>query len=159
MLFSDIMKPSICGLILAVFLSACSTAPQAPPQPAEQKAAAPATWEAFQADFRKAVNARDPVRLRPLMSEKFEYTFGDGTPTPDHAFQFWGRSEIKGWDALQEIAAKDAVDFTPPPQWGLQGKVKLAPPEAAKDGYRQWRAAFEQQPDGSWRFVSFLNGD
>lgn len=150
------MKPPICGLFLVVFLSACSTAPTAA---VEQKAAAPASWESFQADFRKAVNARDAARLRPLMSEKFQYTFGDGIPTPDHAFQFWERSEIKGWDALQEIARQEAIDFTPPPQWGLKGKVKLAPPEAAKDGYRQWRAAFEQQPDGSWRFVSFLNGD
>lgn len=153
------MKPSICGLFLVVFLSACSTAPQPATAPVEQKAAAPASWESFHADFRKAVNARDTAKLRPLMSEKFQYTFGDGTPTPDHAFQFWERSEIKGWDALQEVARQEAIDFTPPPQWGLKGKVKLAPPEAAKDKYRQWRAAFEQQPDGSWRFVSFLSGD
>ncbi len=153
------MTRLLCGSILAVFLCACSTPPQPPAQPVEQKAAAPASWESFQAEFRQAVDARDTARLRPLMSEKFQYTFGDGIPTPDNAFQFWGRSEIKGWAALKEIAAKEAVDFTPPVQWGLKGKVKLAPPEAAKDGYRQWRAAFEQQPDGSWRFVSFLSGD
>ncbi|MBN9662827.1 MAG: hypothetical protein J0H49_31805 [Acidobacteria bacterium] len=153
------MKPSICGLFVVVLLAACSSAPQAPAPAVEQKAAASTSWASFQAEFRKAVNARDAARLRPLMSEKFQYTFGDGIPTPDHAFQFWERAEIKGWDALQEIAGQEAIDFTPPPQWGLQGKVKLAPPEAAKDGYRKWRAAFEQQPDGSWRFVSFLNGD
>lgn len=149
------MRP-LCCLLLAACLCACAPAP---PQPAAQQAAAPNSWGNFYAAFRKAADARDPAALRPLMSDKFEYTFGDGTPTPENAFTFWGRSEIQGWDALKQVAAAQAVDFTPPPQWGLKGKVKLAPPEAAKDGYRQWRAAFEQQPDGSWRFVSFLSGD
>lgn len=146
------MTRPLISLVLAACLSACTSAPP----PAARNAAG---WAEFHAAFQKAVDARDTAALRPLMSDRFDYTFGDGAPTPENAFTFWGRPEINGWQALKQVAAQPAVDFTPPPQWGLKGKVKLAPPEAAHDGYRQWRAAFEQQPDGTWRFVSFLSGD
>ena len=124
-----------------------------PPEPA------PLDWDGFWMTFRAAAVAHDRAVLRGLMSAKFDYTFGDGEPTPEKAFAFWDRAEIRGWEALGEVAATSAVEYVPPPQWEMKGKVKIAPPAAAQAGYRQWRAVFEQQADGEWRFAAFLQGD
>lgn len=121
-------------------------------------AEAPAAWATFWDNFRKAATAQDRQALRSVMAERFDYTFGDGAPGADAAFAFWDRPEIRGWAALSETTSRGAVDYSPPPQWELTGKVKIAPPEATAPDYRGWRAVFEEQP-GGWRFVALLQGD
>lgn len=124
-----------------------------PPEPK------PLDWDGFWKVFRDASLVRDRATLRSIMTDKFDYTFGGGEATPENAFAFWDRAEIGGWEALAEAARKGAVDYTPPPQWEAKGRVRIAPPEASQEGYRQWRAVFEQQTGGEWRFTAFLHGD
>lgn len=121
-------------------------------------AARPPGWDTFWDGFRKAAAARDRQALRAVMAERFDYTFGDGASDAGAAFAFWDREEIQGWAALGSTVSRGAVDYVPPPQWELKGRVKIAPPEAAAPDYRGWRAVFEEQP-GGWRFVAFLQGD
>jgi len=116
-------------------------------------------WDGFWTNFRTAAAARDRGALEPMMTARFDYTFGDGQATPANAFAHWDREEIRGWEALREAAKGSAVDYAPPPQWELKGRVKIAPPEAGQAGYRGWRAVFEQQAGGEWKFVAFLQGD
>lgn len=147
-------RAGIAVLVLAWTLSGCvghgvRPAPEHEPQ----------DWPGFWKSFQTAAAAHDRTALRPLMASKFDYTFGDGAATPENAFAFWDRSEIGGWRALAEVAKEGAVDYVPPPQWELKGKVRLAPPQAVAPGYRQWRAVFAQQADGEWKFTAFLQGD
>lgn len=119
----------------------------------------PRDWDEFWKVFQTAAAVHDRSALRPLMTAKFDYSFGDGAPTPEKAFAFWDRGEIGGWQALAGVAKTNAVEYVPPPQWELKGKVRLAPPQAAAPGYRGWRAVFERQTDGEWKFTAFLQGD
>lgn len=137
-------------LALAAFGCAGHTVP---PEPAAED------WNGFWKRFQAAATSRDRAALRGIMTDKFDFTFGDGAPTPENAFSFWDKPGIHGWEALSEVAASSAVDYVPPPQWELKGKVRVAPPQAIAEGYRQWRAVFAQQSGGEWRFAAFLQGD
>jgi len=146
-------------LCLVIGLAGCSTVSPAPSQAATPNPEPAADWDAFWKAFRNAAQNKNRAALRAVMPDQFDYSFGGGPQTPEAAFASWDHQEINGWDALIEATANGAVDYNPPPQWQLKGKVKIAPPEATAGDYARWRAVFEQSPDGRWRFVSFLNGD
>lgn len=139
-------------LCFVVGCASCSTQSSTPLQSAND-------WDSFWNTFRSAAQSKNRAALRELMPQHFDYSFGGGPQTPEAAFAFWDDPKLKGWDALIQATANGAVDYKPPPQWQLKGKVKIAPREATADDYIHWRAVFEQGPDGRWHFVSFLNGD
>jgi hypothetical protein len=117
-------------------------------------------WNAFWSQFQDAVNRRDRVALRAMMSPKFDYSFGDANGTPTKAFRYWNNPRVNGWTALSDVIARGAVRYNPPPQWEMKGQVRIAPPVAGRDGnYVGWRAIFELGKDGRWQFVAFLVGD
>ena len=147
-------------LCLLIGCASCSKESSTPSKVSSPTATASAPdWDLFWKDFRSAVQNKNRAALRTLMPQHFDYSFGGGPQTPEAAFASWDTPEINGWDALIQATADGAVDYKPPPQWQLKGRVKISPPKASAADYTHWRAVFEQGPEGRWYFVSFLNGD
>lgn len=145
--------------LVAVLAGLCAACSPSTKQTAGSGSGTVQSWDSFWKDFQKAASEKDKGALRGFMTERFDHSFGGGEQTPEAAFRSWDRPEIDGWSALAKVVAAGAVDYVPPPQWELKGKVRVAPPEAASGKYIQWRAVFEQSDSGQWRFVAFLNGD
>jgi hypothetical protein len=128
-----------------------SIQPRGPSGPPNQQ-----DWDSFWQAFRAAVQKRDRVALRAMMSPNFEYEFEQ--VSPNKALQQLGYRNSQGWSALDNVLSKGAVEYTPPKQWGMKGPVRIAPPAAAGANYTNYRAIFEKT-NGRWRWIGFNVGD
>ncbi|MGH9844723.1 MAG: hypothetical protein ACREEM_38895 [Blastocatellia bacterium] len=116
-------------------------------------------WQAFWNVFCTAVQRHDRRALKSMMAGDFEWTFGGESNTPDNAFRYWDRPDVRGWLALDKALAQGTVPYQQGDPVRAKRPSRIAPPAAAGDNYYNWRAVFELGPDGRWRWVAFVKGD
>lgn len=94
---------------------------------------------------RAAAEARDEAALRPVMSQRFTFSFEGGGGGVD-AFRRWEWQGFRALDNLvplldRGLATRDSVIWTAPPAF-------LTDP-----GYHGLRAGFRRSPEGRWEWI------
>ena len=102
------------------------------------------------ADVERAAGARDVAGLRPFMAADFTYNFGDA-PSADTAIVVWQADPSVLGELVKALGAGCAHDPT--------GAQVVCPASFLKDAESPgYRVSF-RQVGGSWKMVSFVNGD
>jgi hypothetical protein len=148
---------------IVVILSLLLLAPGA--APAKNSADAERAWKPFIAAFRAAVRRRDREALKKMMAPDFFTSGGVGDDngdgdSRDETFAFWGDSNTRGWEALEQTLSKATVPYTYMRDARDKTPMRVAPPAAnvRRQIVRQsfeWYAIFEFRADGRWYCTVF----
>jgi hypothetical protein len=123
-------------------------------------------WNSFYRKLRVAVKNRDREALKQMMTRDFYFSGGGGDDnrdgdSRDEAFEFWGHSSGRGWDAFHKALEGGAAE---PAEWWDGGEKRkypsrVAPKEANErrnidSGKIDWYAIFEFR-NGQWYCTIF----
>ena len=121
-------------------------------------------WRAFYASVRDAVKRRDKQALAKHMSKDFYYLSSGGDEnqdqdTRDEAFEYWERTGIGAWEALESTLRKGTVINTAWREPDNNNPTRVAPPiannrRAIKNQSFDWYAVFEFR-EGQWYMTAF----
>ena len=149
------MKRIVCALVLSL---ACFTPTLGHVSVHDRQAEAARAWKPFYAAFRRAVDRRDRIALRGMMTADLYSSGGVGSGL-ESAFAFWDESGARGWPQLSRTLAQGSV---PMALWWNNGKPhrypsRVAPPQANRKGNTNFAkyAIFEFRDDGRWHCVIF----
>jgi hypothetical protein len=120
-----------------------------------QRSVAPSTpandWDSFWTTFRSAVKRRDRAALKTMMIRDFEWSFGLYPPGDHRDTLFRSLDRYHNWTTLDQVLAKGVST-----RFENGKELRIA---RASGNFGAWRAGFERDSDGRWRWIFFVSGD